>query len=223
MDSFEGARGESAVSVLLEDFLSEAAALSSGGGGVGRAAHIEEVGRAVIEGDVDVAGHAGDDAGVCDGVGGPGGVVGGGVVDGLGDEFMDGFAGFHEAVAEVGVLVEFVGLARGAEDVFVVAFGEFFGHAAGGGGEGGFEDDLGGAAAEVEDGGCGGFVGAADLAEEVVGCYPGVDAFVFAVHDFDTTIFGGDEGEGVFCFDALADGCEDVLACIWAELLVEFA
>ena len=221
MDSFEGAGGERAIGVLLEDFFSEAAAL--GGGGGGRALHGEEVGGAVVEGDVYIAGHAGDDAGICDGVGSPGRVVSGGVVDGLGDEFVDGFAGFHEPVAEVGVLVEFVGLAGGAEDVFVVAFGEFFGHAAGGGGEGGFEDNLRGAAAKVEDGCCGGFVGAADLAEEVVGCYPGVDAFVFAVHDFDAAVLGGDEGEGVFCFDALADRGEDVLACVWAEFLVEFA
>ena len=221
MHAFEGAGGESTVSVFLEDFFSEATAL--GGGGGGRALHVEEVGGAVVEGDVYIAGHSGDDAGVCDGVGGPGRVVGGGVVDGLGDEFVDGFAGFHEAVAEVGVLVEFVVLAGGAEGVFVVAFGEFFGHAAGGGREGGFEDDLGGAAAEVEDGCCGGFVGATDLAEEVVGCYPGVDAFVFTVHDFDAAILGGDEREGIFCFDALADCGEDVLACVWAELLVKFA
>ena len=196
MDAFEGARGESAFSVFHEGFLGKAAALGWGGG-VG-AFHVEEVGGAVVESDVYFSSHAGDDAGVYDGVGGPGGVVGGDVVDSLGDEFVDGFAGFHEAVAEVGMLVEFVGLAGGTEDVFVVAFGEFFGHAAGGGGEGGFEDDLGGAAAKVEDGCCGGFIGTADLAEEVVGCYPGVDAFVFAVHYFNTAIFGGDEGKGVF-------------------------
>ena len=221
MDAFERARGEIAVGVFHEGFFGEAATLRWGGG-VGTA-HVEEVGGAVIESDVYFSGHSGDDAGVCDGVGDPGGVVGGGIVDGLGDEFVDGFAGFHEAVAEVGVLVQFVGLAGGAEDVFVVAFGEFFWHAPAGGGEGGFEDDLGGAASKVEDRCCGGFVGAANLAEEVVGCYPGVDAFVFAIHDFNAAIFGGDEGKGVFCFDAFADRREDVLACVRTELFVEFA
>ena len=163
MDAFEGAWGESAFSVFHKGFLGKAATLGWGGG-VGTA-HVEEVGGAVIEGDVYFSGHARDDAGVCDGVGSPRRVVGGGVVDGLGDEFVDGFAGFHEAVAEVGMLVEFVGLAGGAKDVFMVAFGELFGHPTAGGGEGGFEDDLGGTASEVENGCCGGFVRAADFAK----------------------------------------------------------
>ena len=134
------------------------------------------------------------------------------------DVFVDGFAGGHEAVAEVGVLVEFVFLAGGLPDIFVVAWLEGFGHAAGGRFEGGLEDDLGATAAEVEHCCCGGFIGAADLAEEVVGCYPGVDAFVFAVHDFDAAVGFGDEGEGVGGFETGADGGEDLGGEFFAEL-----
>jgi hypothetical protein len=58
---------------------------------------------------------------------------------GLIDVSVDLFACFHETVAEMGVLVEGVGVSGKREDVFVVAGGE----GRGGEGQGWFKDDLG--------------------------------------------------------------------------------
>ena len=62
-----------------------------------------------------------------------------GVGVGLVDVSVNLFACFHETVAEMGVLVEGVGVSGKSEDVFVVAGGE----GRGGEGEGWFKDDLG--------------------------------------------------------------------------------
>lgn len=85
---------------------------------------------------VDVCVHSGWETGVHD--------FGGGV--GLVDVAVDLFACFHETVAEMGVLVEGVGVSGECENVFMVAGGE------GGCGEGEdwFKDDLCGCAAEIE-------------------------------------------------------------------------
>jgi len=79
---------------------------------------------------LDVGVHAGGETRVDD-------VVGGGV--GLVDVLVDLFACFHKTVAEMGVLVQGVGVSSKGEDVFVVAGSES------GGGErvGWFKDDLG--------------------------------------------------------------------------------
>ena len=63
----------------------------------------------------DVSVHAGRETGVDEFVG-----VGVGLVD----VSVDLFACFHETVAEMGVLVEGVGVSSKSEDVFVVAGGE---------------------------------------------------------------------------------------------------
>jgi hypothetical protein len=73
-------------------------------------------------------------------------VGGGGWGGGLVDLTVDGFSCFHEAVAEMRVLVEGVGVSGEGEDVFMVAGGELGGCD----GEGRFEDDLCGCTAQVE-------------------------------------------------------------------------
>ena len=120
MHAAEGAWGEVALSVFFQDLFGDAAAL--GGAGVGGADHFGGKGGLGVEGDVYFSAHAGGDAGIWERVVGPGGVFGAGVEFCLHDGFVDGFAGGHEAVTEMGVLIEFEGAAAEIEGVFVIAW-----------------------------------------------------------------------------------------------------
>lgn len=223
VDAAEGAGRYLALCVLVEGFLGEAAAL--GGGTRSGASHVDCDGGAqgVVLGecDVDFAAHAWGDAGVDDGLLEPFAVAGFlcGLVEGVDDGAVEVVASLHEAVTQIRVLVEGEVAAAEAELVLVVAVSEFGRESAGGGlGEGGLEDDLGGAAAEVEHGGGGRLVGAADLAEEVVCGDPGEDALLLAGHDLDAALCLGDDGEGVLCLEAVAHGLEGVVALFLAQL-----
>jgi len=87
---------------------------------------------------VDVFFHSGRKTWIYDAVGHGGGME---------DLMVDGFSGFHEAVAEVGVLVKGVRMSGKGDDVFVVSRGKAVcWHR-----EGWFEDDLSGCAAKIKD------------------------------------------------------------------------
>jgi len=104
MNPIEGTREETTRSSLVEDCLGDGTTLERGGHA--RTKHADS--RA---GNVDVSVHAGRETWVDD-FGGGGGLV---------DVTVDLFACFHESVAEMGVLVEGVGVSGESEDVFVVA------------------------------------------------------------------------------------------------------
>jgi len=91
--------------------------------------------------DVDVFFHSGRKTWIYNAVGHRGGMY---------DLTVDGFSGFHEAVAEVGVLVEGVRVSGKGEDVFMVSGGKAVRWHR----EGWFKDDLGGCAAKIKDSSC---------------------------------------------------------------------
>jgi len=131
---------------------------------------------------------------------------------------QDSFAGGHQAVAQVGVLVERELAAAEVELVLVVTVGELVGHAAGLEAlEARLEDDLSRAAAKIEHCGCFVWVGAANLSEQVVGRDPGIHTLVRAVHDRYAVLFTRDNGEGVLRLKTVADRLEDLLGLLGAD------
>ena len=217
VDTVERARRELALGVLLEDALSQAAAQDRrGGSGAG---HVELDLRAkrvvVAEGNLDGLGHAGREARVNDGLLHPRLVLLVKLEEVVDESREDGVAGRHKAVAQVRVLVQVELATAEVELVLVVAVGQLLRHAAAGEAlEGRLEHDLGGTTAEIEDGSGRAVVRTANLAEEVVDSDPGIDTLVGTVHHGDTVLLLGNNGEGVFALEVLADRIEDLLALL---------
>lgn len=171
VDTVERAGCQIALLFLLEDGLREETALWRGWlRGTG---HVDLDNLAGSKFDLDLADHAGDDARVDDWLLSPGSANFG--LFGRGDELVDRFAGFHETIPEMRVLVKVEVTPTERELVFVVAGSKTRGHPVANRGEGGFEHDLGRATAKVEDGSGRIVLDRTNFAEEVVGGDPGID------------------------------------------------
>src|SRR4051812_40351885 len=105
------------------------------------------------------------------------------------------------------------------EDVFMVAFRESLRHTAVG--EtlvARLENDLRRSASQVED--CRSLLvlWAANVAQEVVGGDPGVDAFVGAVHDCHALLLPRDDRERILRFEVVSHGFQDSITLFFAQL-----
>ncbi|KZL82957.1 hypothetical protein CI238_02022, partial [Colletotrichum incanum] len=220
VDTVEGAGSELAALILLQDLLGEVAALS--GGGLRGAGHVKGHRLAkrvvVVQLNLDLSDHAGSDARMDNGLLDPAVVRLLALKDLLDQRLVNGLAGAHQAVSEMGVLVKLELLSAEGEVILVVALRELFRHASVRSSlEGGLEDNLGRTAAEIEDGSSGALVGAANLAEEVVGRDPGIDTLVGAVHDGNSILLLGDNGEGVLGLETVADGRENLFGILSSD------
>ena len=217
VDAVEGARGERARGLLVENLLGEVPAL--GGGGVRGAGHVDGYGLservAVAHLDGDLTGHAGGNAGVNNGLLHPVAVLLLGLVNTVNQGLVNGFTSSHQAVAKVRVLVQGELTTSERELVLVVALSKLLGHATMSSLlESRLEDNLSGTTAKVENGGSGALIRTANLTKEVVGSDPSVDTLVRSIHDVDTVVLLGDNGERVLGLQMGANRIENLLRAL---------
>ena len=216
----ERAGSELASGVHLEDSLDQVTALSRRGlSGTNKLEFL--FGRVGSRLDLDLLGQSGDNARVSDGLRHPRLVVS--VLLGeIGEEqLVNGLTSGHQSVAEVRVLVKFVLVVAVVHDIFVIVLVgtrlELLEGSASSILKRRLEDNLGRTTTKVENGRGGALLAAAEFVVEVVDGDPSEEGLVHAVHDLDTLVLIGNNGEGIVVLKMSSNLGEDSLGLLLTD------